>query len=1623
MAKIDKTYDFKSGEDIKYIIDQYQTYTFSPSTEIDRNGVLRLKNTSDHHKSENFYGDGRLGDYQERTQTDIAPTCGYVRRLEDHPIYGWVLYDMWISTREFEVGDEVVIYKKHIKEEQYLNELGEWAYVTITERIEDADGVHYAIEEPPPFEFTENTANNVTKVLQFKSLTLLDNTGLYFDGNYSAGYVDMPDTLWNGRRISRPEGFLHIKSQEPITVGRGAHIASKYGYGGANAYVNYYSTNRNDRYADAHAPLGAGTDKSVTNGNLNADIRDIRSAGVMQYTISNTGNIHDLNININTAANTCGGPGNNGINFLKDTFQSNAMPVSLDLNERMYMGLGGNVFRFYLDTGSSTYTTDTYQANAMYGRSGGGVLIINAPELVFMDKNSRVGAWSGSKSRRRALGYGGGGSVILKVEKLVFKENPALMSKVDETGVYSNFNIGTTINELRTTYSNYYSAPGQIQLEFDKWVNEYDNTILSYEEVTESVYKNHIIDFYEIEKWNKAHYSIINAQLNDLLPENSDPVDYSKEEMDSLSGQLDYPGLCTLIPWSNNGLTKYEPHSYLAPRFETNRFFKTFTRGVNNLNITNWYDIYKFEVFHNTHPDTEIRIVFSLDNGSTWRYIDLDSDPDNPSMEVATLAELDLTTKSNTPEQYNNFDNRNWFIENMIQSQVTRETRTIDFCFCLKTSKSHITPFLTGLWATYDSPSKIGAAIPIRPYNGEEFNNEYVNFVWLQPSQRSGSVQNRIEISTNPSFETFEKDLVIDDNDISQTSGTVQLPFKKREVSNRATVLSDFKLPYLKQRDRETINVNDHMLPSITFDNDTGTVKYHGNDIFFYKGKEVVLSEQAEISYPTAIDFTLKSITVPKASSIISHIDFTNLTTIDDINHIKGPWQSHTAGSLLEVETNLAHGKVPSFFNNGSSYISSVIPVEGILTENTLKLDAATTEYFRFNLKYSQSGTMEIMRRCRDMNSTLYSIIAVETKLDSMGNKVCDLRYHNGYSWYWVTTTNRFEFGTENVIVCKNFDNNYIEFYVNGFLVGSYDKRLYYNPQSYYTQVCNYQWGIDGFTGNILEYAAWDGILEDEEVKQISQVPIYHLRYNFADNTMEWYNVPYTDHLAEYKYISDKTELSLNQNEFYRYEINQSAFASSKRECYNTTFHSIKLGTFCPNAISENSFWIETATFKPISGIPFLYNRTGYNVPTMRERLRFNDDNTIDANWMPNFLIYAHDRIEVDKEGLDLSFYFSENEYTSNDYIALMTGSMLNATETAGYTYSRQFRLEGPNTFSYWMRHTNNTVYQAAASVSFPYPLISDNIYTLSMVINNSLEEISFWLKSNTDNNYVTPVKIWDSTMTTYVQSSHGYATDNFNDISHYHTAPYEEYGFATLNGSDKPARFKPISMNPTDINTVETNNAGYIDRYSVTNTLNGGLLHRLNGIQLLGTTETTETDVKIFFRFGGITSPWKVYDAATDEWVVTTDLDNDGMTPQEAMSLTTYNFENTDGVDYDKDVTVLIRLSTTDSKYTPRLNMFRILYNGPMILDSWDSPGSYYNEDEFYYNQTNNYSPVIDADFTDAGQGWEVMGSDEPDYLKQTDTNGSPVSTATTKVYGGLRKLLLPKGKWYWRVGAYNGS
>ena len=1512
MALTNKSYTFLKENEKVYNIDSYKVANKS-SILVQNNGNVILNNTNPNTNTDNFYGDGRLGITEIRSNTDVQPACFYFEKyISDHSIYGPVLWNIWSSYGTFNPGDEIILYKKHAKSEEYVHECGDWEICTVKEIINDDDGIHYSLSTTPSIDFTPNTANSGTLILQYQSLEIFDD--IYFTQQYARvfNYVDW----WDGLGIGSPHGILFIKSMDGIILGNNAEIGNRKGNPGAHGY-RYDGTLY--RYELGCSKLGMSRYKD--DSYITEDARDSRSPSLLTS--------HNYR-------KTPGMPGIDGMSHEHDSTYSNRDEVSEDLNEKIYVGIGGTV-------GYDDYTGA--RPRHQYGCSGGGIVIIQTPKILFRSSKSRIHATTVCTGSNRIDNYGTGGSILIKTEEMEFLEEGVVATGTacseERDWRDCNFSTSRLSEEGRLNVG----LPGHIQLECDKYIIE--GIEKSKDEFLD------IKDYYIYDEYFNQYFV-----LNDIK-----------------NGMSDYP----------LGPERIEDFSYMSPIYETGTYFKIGTAGVLNAVINDWYNIEEILMDATLYDETDIRVVFSNDMGSNWYYFDFSEGAVAAS---TSLSDSDIASKSNTVVELKEIINEPLLTSTMLNPQRGNDNRQIDITFALKTDKAYKTPILRSLWFRYNKVPIPLAPIPINPYDGKEFDNEYVDFVWLQPEQKYGSIQNRLQISNVDNFNTAKQKY--------NTDNYMYLPYKPAVYTNMTSSINNFGPPILVDR----------TLPSSSYDESVSASLFREGDNIKYVGDEYLINgvplitQEKTMEIPTVLDY--REVTNRNTDKTLTgHILFPQEMNIDDEDLTGNFSLKSINGDYLESSF---YG-ITKQIKPDSSYEFEV------KTGNTLLSSANDfTISYRFKIINDYNVERELFRLYTiDTNNFYTNIKGYKVDLSAANN------YRLNYEYYYgLKTTGTYlncslmEKNLENVLVLKyDSETGIIKTYINGeYLFDS----SYTVKDSETDGDCKLIFGNKNAASVLpIEWCMYGEQLSDEDIKSISKIPVKNIRYDITNNNLYYQEVMDVNHLEDPNNETLDKPLPLNTgysnawaDTRYTYRMNLA------NRMYANTEKSLRLATICNDEIM---YYDQTPNNNFIQG-DTLYNVSHYSsisdLEFKENNSYYNDVSSLNARGFR-----ANKKVNYYNTNFDLAFKIIDTDTNSNWYIGCFFKT---TTEMTGYegaiaNYYIKY-INGIYTL-YMYDFTTANSYKNIMVKTLPYDLKEGHIYIFRGYLNG--ENCSFTLQSETDIEYINELEIDNTNGKAYTRKAYGCA-----DQSIYNNA--REYGGEFLNPYLYDVRSAQKGTEPISLITYneaeQTEKDGYNNFTYRDISIPGVNIQKINRIYTRYSSLSPECSIKYFFKIG---DNWRIYDFEINEWVNVDKDDYDkAMTYNEVLKLSEYEFSRNNGPEHGKDFVLRFILYTDNKTHTPELQEIYIDYNGPMTIDSWIEDGSNYTGLTWYYSK--DWNVYEDPDFSDENQGWLEMGTGMPDSTVFKEGFGSKPSQGTKKYFGGVRVLLKPKGKYYWRAAAYNG-
>ena len=1596
MGLIDSNYKFTKGTENLFNIDSYKDHNTYKAVEFDNANMAGLKNLNIRKTTDNFYGDGRLGITNIRQDTEVIPPSCYATLIKDHDLYGWCAYNVWDIRSDGPMpGDEVVLYVKHIFDDNSLDKLGSWEILTIKDVVEDSDGRHLVFEHEPDLQYDENVLVTITRVYQYQTLEIFDNYYMFIRSPTVWGYTFVPNVPelehWEERGVSYSIGTLFIKALDNIIIGRGSRIGSLYGYNGAHGAYDLYYANRDSRWSGACGPTGTGRRRAEAN--IDSALVDPR--GLLAF----TKNLKDHRKNLYWCDSwpnaTGGGPDKNGILHEDNTEYGRAVEKSTDLSDNILSGVGGSCFIFGVDTTSGGYGSDTYQANEYRGMCGGGITIIQTPTITFKDKFSSIWTTADSRSTRRVTNYGNGGSILLKAETIVYEEKPDSSEAIIIGNEYPEGSFRTSSFDLNISEYNV-SVPGQVQIETDKII--YGDEILTFDDGT--------LDNSFIAKINAD-----TAVFNYVAGINSD------NELKTITGweQYDYA----------------HSHGHFAPIYENNAYYKLFTSGYNNIDISKWYQMFKFNTDKMSIPNsTKLLVAFSTDDGSSWFSLGVSDEGELSASTIDIDDQSSLATAIDIKTLLD-IEDDSYLTQLFVLSQRTDDSKTIDICFIFQTDKDYLTPKLTDFLIEYVPIPQISSPIPIRPYNGEEFDNEDVNFVWLQPYSKYGSVQNRIQVSQTSTFESVYKELKADGPNTSSLNNKLVLPYQPKEYSDTDTGLKYYKLPYLKDRKDTTESISDINLASLSYNEDTKEVSLLGGDIVFKQGKQIELvSNTIELPSDTNFRFDYENDDLNSVVDGYVIFDGSNADKVNSNGNVQ-LFDNATIGNTIQYENVLTTYQIS---NSGAR-----ITYSGGADMNISKLGTASSFMIRGKVKSANTTATYLVSVSAADGTRIFEIYVMENQ-KNLDDKWLTLAYNNGYSNMYKTIP-AIGYDDEFCIVFTREEDGKGAVWCNGIklidVTSDYYNTIEDTTQDVYFDIGSYH-NTDTSSYSpkmqVYEVAIFNTTISDIDIKRISNVANYHLRYEFETNTIAWHRTPYTDHFEDGFKTSIEEVYKVNDDANLGLDVETYRAGYSKGRGYASTFKSLKLATYIPdNSYVESIEWNEL-TETPIQGYPFTYmlNTKSRNY-IMDNFIVRHDSNRFSYNTDYNFLsgiVDMRQKYEVASTSFDTTFMYFDRSGSYDRHISLTLGTFLNNLNThinTGNYYSFIARLiRKANSTREELRvyvYNSGTKEATSTPIVLPYKLLGENIYTLSRVSKGTTGHYSIVLSSSTDTNYANGVELFNDTMAAYEAKDYGSMLPSFDIYQEggYRVAdgPYNELAIGTVDGVDET--FSVISTNAYDDSEAIVKAPGFMEEARFRLRVPANALRKIDFIDILGTMNEEFTKVLFYVSFND--TEWKYYDSSTKEWTTTSidTLDN-AMTIEDIVGITEYQFDNTGGFTDDSLIDVMVILTTEDVTLTPKIDKVSLAYNGPITIDSWIDNGTFNDDNkQFYYS--NEYSPYLEADFSSDDQGWEEMGTDTPSSTVFTGSNGSRPSSGTVKYYGGVSVHLMPKGKYYWRVAAYNGE
>jgi len=1550
---INNNYEYNKENELLYNTDGYVVNSGTSIDFID--GTVRLKNASTNYKSENFYGDGRLGNFVKSDNNIISIRSLYFTEIQNHPLHGPCLYNIWYDSvaglttanmAEFEEGDELFIIKKHVKEVENLGEYGDWDIVTLTNMVQDDDGTHYCITEMPETLYTENTANAAQLVLQYESFEIRD--GYNFNVRLNSTVV-ITNPHW-GKMVSLPNTNLFIKSQKGIKLGNNCTMSNEYGHCGSHHYY-YYRSGTSQHLPGG--PLGPGITNVITS--------DITLPNPLSYA-------------------TPGGPGLYGFNQNADTNTCNPLANIDDLNNKLYPGSGGSVK--YVNQSQS------------YGFSGGGIVQLQTTDIE-IGQNSYISTQPGTTGAVNVDHSSANGGMLIKcnnlkivgVEDITLSGSPSLndlknytTSTNAETGAeiitYGSYKDFTRFKNA-SIVSGWISTPNIFQIEFNNLI--IDEIVHGFDDVVSTP-----------------------TLLSNLIEST-----YIQEIQNSI-------GLQSPEDWDVSTYNYDLSHS--GPFYETGKYYKVYTKGFHNVETSLWESLNGMNIEASVPNNTDVRFLLSRDGGDTWFKL-------NPASNNFSAVTLTNIGNGNTKEELEAYTN-NLILTNSLV--ISSADKTIDVAVGLKTNNSSVTPSVDYFTFSYDGIEVPDAPVRILPYHEEEFDKEEVDFVWLQPMQANGSLQNRIEISPTSNFSPNEDIIDIPVSDYSNTGDSLHIPYASKQVDNKINNLSDLLLPYILVKGVTPESTYDEKRSSAEFDLISDKIKYHG-DTFLIKGKSTYISGGQELSIPNINnDAPLRS-TVDSGISGYYRMSGSTMLSQDNFSG-SGAFSSFTPSDVLVKENYYLDRN--SYFN-GSATVGMFIPAASKRSHPLLKRYTERTLHIKFKLDTMINTYTRLWTIRRDVTSTDMMYIDIYSNyINVNGAKSTDTNNTN-YAEYTGTlygkeqnitvVIDQFErakvylngYCVIEDVQCMNYlnyiddENDSDEDSVDAFDISAYIGNHYANYGSYST------------VGAVHEVVLYNHAKTPEEVLEISKLPNYHLRYDLRDEQLKLLQIPY-----------EQTEF-MNENELFNVNLNNpnrqishftpTALSSFENHGYLSNNETLLLGKFYPETYKKDSFAPTTNDKHIILG----YNWYTNDWPGVSSLNHFtiNSNNSLEQSYTTSDTIFVKPgRINKHNTNTEIEFVYNidERSRTTVAQIGIRYGLY-----SAGNTTRNYFNITRNTDLSITL---NCYMYGLAAWSKTLTDFEPGHRYTLSVIpVDGSFNSnVLVKLYSATNLAYENPVTLYSSGIDQgFNTSNRGYETPDYDDLTEIDgIGDWIDVGAGVIS---MDSEFALIGLTCSDNASNVTRENGYVSDYFIEKKLPAGLTYNIIRMDITSIIPSALTTIKTIISFdSGVT--WRSYNADTRVWSTLGNIEIDtiksnGMLDADLYAITD-SVAEVGGFVLTEDTIMRTYLMTDSGTVSPSIISYKVLKNGPRIIDSWDEAGSYYrSEYDWHYLNNGSWNPYLEIDTTGGtGQSWKEFGNNIPSPTVFIDGNGSKPSTNLLKTYGHVKIDCLPKGKWYWRISAYNG-
>jgi len=1578
---VNRNYEYSEENKLLYNIDDYSVNSGLSIDFVDGSATLRNINTNP--KSNNFFGDGKLGSQTYVGEKMISPTCCYFQNLIiDDDLYGTHLQGVFAETGTFNIGDELILYKKFCSDKDLYDEVGKWDIVKVTNIIVDGDGINrYVIDREPNNDYTgDNTVNIATVVLQFQNLTIGDTMFLQaqdsgdnrkYQSNNPRDLVRHPDKeVWKNRMLGNPRGILFIKVKDKFEMLDNSRLQNHVGTWGGLTYKNRtdYELDDTEYRHDYYIPA-CGFLPSPSDGYSNNNDK-LKASMLCDY----------------AGYHQSGGPSfyaegdrHKDVLYTSKQIPSDYLGDDGDL-DKMFMGMPGSCSDY------SDYWT--------YGADGGGILIIQARETILNDNVfitvASVNRCESSDNQRKA-GAGAGGHLILKTPSISVTSDNAFVSTIKD--------------EISQTYSDWtedkfkeYGARnvGLTVLEFES-IKFKDEDPVYFQDVIDNFddYKRKIIDDYN---------------YLETAPKDDDGKNIMNA--DNLYRENDYPEII-----DQEQCIVQSPTTSMA-EYETGSFFRVYTKGIHNIDTSIWNQLNEFDI--NTHipQDTDIRFIFSRDGGENWFKINTDDS-------TASGVNLDDVSSGNTVAEISEFKDTLALTSIFLGNS---ESKTIDVCVGLKTSKSFKSPSINNIHLTYEGVAVPNAPIRILPYHEDEFDSDEVDFVWMQPLQDLGSLQNRLEISPTASFEPNTDILDIKLSNYSNTNSEIHLPYTAELVDNMTNTAVDLLLPYIVSKGVNTYDTMYETTSSVDYDIENNTLKYLG-DTWCIRGNTIQIGEA---------DIVVPNLDIDGDAPLLSYVDddmtiayrLSGYENTDDYNDKKNNIDfSYIDG--VDTISNSYLGVVSKF--SGSSRIFGTINNSDKQNHILTSINTEKTIHIKFNISAISDY------------APLFNIM-----LNEAGTAMVDLRiykdrvYLNGVNAYYRTDSYGLELKDimlsieQNITIVCHSDNS-ASVYLNGFLV---IEKCIYNMHTAYIDdeddddsndntddigVClghkNKTNTGSGFFGSIHEFIVYDSILDSDEIMEISKTPNYHLRYDIKNKEYNLVQLP----------TNNNELISIANAEMWRENFGNDnrnishysdlALSNFNNNGYSSNNDTLLLGKYYPQKYARDNF---TGVYNDKHTINGYNTWLDYSYIPNINIFTYKTNNTIEQNYTRSFVSqYKVGRINKQDVTTKLEFIYTHQNIDMYDGTATKLG----------LTYSNASNGDLARNYYVDIVHNGNYTYDMKIYLGYGSEINirlnefkPEHRYTITIQpVDGSFQDntlIRLYSKTNSAYN-LNPIMYSSKESHGYNDSNIGFVNKEYSDMKAVNDdGDYTDVGFHI---SDYRGEFQVIGITCSDSSSSVVRTSGYVDSYFIEKRLVAGLTYNIIRLDVVSEIRSSLVHVKHVISFDNGNS-WNAYDTTDMKWKVLENLamdtlDTDGMTDA-ALYAVTDSIAIEGGFNNENDTILRSYLFTDNNMLSPKIRGYKILTNGPRIIDSWIEPGSYYRSKyQWYYLNDGSWNPYLEINTSDdSDQSWNSMGTGIPSPTQFIDGNGSKPSTNLLKTYAYVKVDCLPKGKWYWRVSAYNG-